>query len=161
MIVIAVTGHMDLADDTLPLVRTALREAIAPHAGNGLVGISCIARGADSLFADVVLELGGKLVVVVPSRDYRQAKVKPGHAADFDRLSAAAGEILVMPYDSAGQGAYVAANAVLLERADRLIAVWDGVPPTGKGGTADVVEQAREAGLPVEVIWPGGARRAG
>ncbi|MEV8117992.1 hypothetical protein AB0O69_24290 [Streptomyces xiamenensis] len=161
MIVIAVTGHMDLADDTLPLVRTALREAIAPHAGSGLVGISCIARGADSLFADVVLELGGKLVVVVPSRDYRQAKVKPGHAADFDRLSAAAGEILVMPYDSAGQDAYVAANAVLLERADWLIAVWDGAPPTGKGGTADVVEQAREAGLTVEVIWPGGARRAG
>ncbi|MGW3293765.1 hypothetical protein ACWC9S_07350 [Streptomyces xiamenensis] len=159
--VIAVTGHMDLADDTLPLVRTALREAIAPHARSGLVGISCIARGADSLFADVVLELGGTLVVVVPSRDYRQAKVKPVHAADFDRLSAAAGEVLVMPCDSAGRDAYVAANAVLLERADRLVAVWDGVPPTGKGGTADVVEQAREAGLPVEVIWPVGASRIG
>ncbi|GLV78249.1 hypothetical protein Shyhy02_62490 [Streptomyces hygroscopicus subsp. hygroscopicus] len=33
---------------------------------------------------------------------------------------------------------------MLLERADRLVAVWNRQPPTGNGGgTADVVHQAR------------------
>ncbi len=53
-----------------------------------------------------------------------------------------------------------ATNAVLLERADRLVAVWNRQPPMGNGGgTADVVHQAREAGIPVDVVWPDGASR--
>jgi hypothetical protein len=41
---------------------------------------------------------------------------------------------------------------------DRLVAVWDGTPPSGKGGgTTDTVEQARAAGLPVDVVRPDGA----
>jgi hypothetical protein len=52
-----------------------------------------------------------------------------------------------MPYDTAGRDAYEATNRVLLARADRLVAVWDGQPPTGKGGgMADVVRAARAAG---------------
>ncbi|MGY0059871.1 RibD family protein [Streptomyces sp. LZ34] len=86
--------------------------------------------------------------------------VVPVHAATFDRLVDAADEVLVMPYATANREAYEAANAVLLERADRLVAVWNGQPPTGKGGgTADVVYEAREAGLPVDVVWPDGASR--
>jgi hypothetical protein len=43
---------------------------------------------------------------------------------------------------------------------DRLVAVWDGLPARGVGGTAEVVADARELGLPVEVVWPAGAWRA-
>ncbi|WFB09471.1 hypothetical protein LRS74_22310 [Streptomyces sp. LX-29] len=161
MLTIAVTGHMDLTEESVPLVRGALDELLRPRAG-GLVGISCIAKGADSLFAEAVLAVGGRLVVVIPSRDYRQAKVKPEHAATFDRLVAAAGDVLVMPHETANRQAYEAANAELLQRADRLVAVWNGQPPTGKGGgTADVVLVAREAGIPVDVVWPEGASRRG
>jgi hypothetical protein len=151
---------MDLSEQTVPLVRGALRELLAGYAGSELVGVSCIAAGADSLFAEAVLEAGGALVAVVPSRDYRAAKVKPGHAERFDRLAAAAAEVLVMPYETAGRDAYEAANRVLLERADRLVAVWNGAPPGGKGGgTADVVAEAKAAGLPVDVVWPDRAER--
>ncbi|MDT3396825.1 hypothetical protein RKE29_09245 [Streptomyces sp. B1866] len=39
---------------------------------------------------------------------------------------------------------------------------WNGQPPTGKGGgAADVVAQARAAGIPVDVVWPDGAARQG
>jgi hypothetical protein len=49
---------------------------------------------------------------------------------------------------------------VPVKRADRLVAVWNGEPPSGKGGgTADTVIEAREAGLPVDVVWPDGAAR--
>jgi hypothetical protein len=157
---LAVTGHMNLTDETVPLVRNALRELLAFHACPDLVGVSCIARGSDSLFADAVINAGGRLVVVLPSEDYRQAKVKPDHAEQFDRLRAAAAEVLVMPHANANREAYEAANRVLLERADRLVAVWDGQAPEGKGGgTADVVVAASDAGIPVDVIWPRGAAR--
>ncbi|MDW6061118.1 hypothetical protein SAZ11_27735 [Streptomyces sp. FXJ1.4098] len=160
MTTIAVTGHMDITEDSVPLVREELARALAAYDPSSLVGVSCIARGSDSLFADAVLAAGGRLVVVVPSRDYREAKVKPDHAATFDRFMDAADEVLVMPHATANREAYEAANAVLLERAERLVAVWNGQPPTGKGGgTADVVYEAREAGLPVDVVWPDGASR--
>ena len=159
MTTIAVTGHMDLTDTSAGLVRKALVELLSGYA-DGLIGVSCIARGADSLFAEAVLEVGGRLVVVLPSRDYRKTKVKPDHAPVFDRLRGAAAEVVTMPYETAGRAAYEAANSELLRRADRLIAVWDGSPPSGKGGgTADTVAEARAAGLPVDVVWPEGAAR--
>ncbi|MGW7758625.1 hypothetical protein ACWGK6_45325 [Streptomyces violaceusniger] len=160
MTTIAVTGHMDITDASVPLVRGELDKILATYEPSSLVGVSCIAKGSDSLFADAVLAAGGRLAVVIPSEDYRQAKVKPEHAETFDRLVEAADEVLVMPHATANRQAYEAANAVLLERADRLVAVWNGQPPTGKGGgTADVVLQAREADIPVDVVWPEGASR--
>ncbi len=86
--------------------------------------------------------------------------MKPDHAEVFDRLAGAASEVLVMPHATANRQAYETANAALLDRADRLVAVWNGQPPTGKGGgTADVVEQARQAEVPIDVVWPEGAAR--
>lgn len=159
---LAVTGHMDITAESVPLVRNALREVLESHAADRLVGVSCIAAGADSLFAEMVIEVGGRLVAVIPSRNYRATKVHGEHAQVFDRLVGAAAEVVVLPYDTADRKAYEAANSVLLERADRLVAVWDGMPPSGKGGgTADTVLEARKAGLAVDVVWPTGAARRG
>lgn len=161
MTVLAVTGHMDLTVDSVSLVRDALREVVARYRGPELVGVSCLAAGSDTLFAEEVLAAGGELVAVIPSRDYRAEKVKPDHAPAFDRLVRDAAEVVTAPFTTAGREAYEAANRVLLERADRLVAVWNGQPPGGKGGgTADVVLQARAAGIPVDVVWPPGAERA-
>ncbi|MGW5351598.1 hypothetical protein ACWERV_13965 [Streptomyces sp. NPDC004031] len=158
---LAVTGHMDLTPESVPLVRTALDRLLAPYAGPELTGVSCLAAGADSVFAEAVLAAGGRLVAVVPSRDYRAAKVGPGHAARFDRLLAAAAEVEVMDHATADRRAYETANRALLHRAQRLVAVWDGEPPTGRGGgTADTVLEARALGIPVDVVWPPGCARA-
>lgn len=164
MTTIAVTGHLDLTEGTVSLVRTALDDLLRPYAGDGgpLVGVSCIAKGADTLFAEAVLAAGGRLVVVVPSRDYRRSTVEPGHRASYDLLVEAAEDVVVLPYETSDRQAYEAANAVLVERADRLVAVWDGTPPTGRGGgTADAVLEARAARVPVDVVWPDGAARRG
>lgn len=163
MTTIAVTGHIDLTEDSLPLVRTTLDDLLKPYADDGqLVGVSCLAGGADSVFAEAVLAADGRLIAVIPSQDYRRNQVGPDHAALFDHLVEAAGEVFVLPRRTADHQAYEAANAVLVERADRLVAVWNGEPPTGKGGgTADAVLEARAAGIPVDVVWPDGAARRG
>jgi hypothetical protein len=158
---VAVTGHMNITEETAVLVREELTRRLADV--SDLVGVSCIARGADSVFARAVLELGGGLEVVLPSRNYGEAKVKPDHAPAFDELVARASEVRVMDFEEAGREAYEAANEAaneaLLGSADRLVAVWDGEGGEA-GGTGSVVKPARERGVPVDVVWPEGAARA-
>ena len=89
---IGITGHSNLSADSVPLVHQALVEVLAPHKSGDLVGVSCLARGADQIFAEVVLEAGGRLEVVLPSVDYREAKVKPYNLDQFDDLP---GEVFV------------------------------------------------------------------
>lgn len=154
---IAVTGHMDLAAESAPLIRDQISAVLLSHEGP-IVGVSCIARGADSLFAETVLAHGGTLEVVLPSADYRATKVTGSHAALFDELMAAAASVHVMPSQTADRAAYEAANRALLDGVDLLAAVWDG-DASRRGGTGTVVDEARSAGIPVTVIWPDGARR--
>ncbi|MFF4102719.1 hypothetical protein [Streptomyces sp. NPDC001903] len=155
---IAVTGHANITDASKPLIREALVSRLTRHPAAELTGLSCLAAGADRVFADAVLAMGARLVAVIPSWDYRERMVDPGHADEFDRLYRAAAEIKVMPYRRTTPDAYAAANRLLLGRAELLIAVWDG-REGGRGGTADVVATAQAHGLPVEIVWPAGADR--
>ncbi|HTJ68785.1 MAG TPA: hypothetical protein VL551_14715 [Actinospica sp.] len=157
---VGVTGHMNLSDESVPLVAEAVRAHLATLDVPSLVGVSCLARGADSVFAEVVIELGGRLEVVLPSSNYREAKVKPDHVPQFDRLLTQASEVKTMPFDTANRDAYVAANEAVLGTVDQLVAVWDGRPSPDRGGTAGAVEEARARGVKVKVIWPEGATRS-
>jgi hypothetical protein len=150
---------MNLTPDSVPLVYAAINAALAPYASQDLVGLSCIARGADSIFAHAVLDAGGALEVVLPSESYRQEKVKPDHAPQFDALVQRATVVHTMPHARANREAYEAANEMLLSSSDLLFAVWDGRPGVDKGSTAALVEQARGRGVRVEIIWPEGAAR--
>ncbi len=157
---IGVTGHMNLTADTAPLVYAEItRQITAAGQADDVVGVSCIARGADSVFAQAVLDAGGRLEVVLPSRNYRERKVKPDHAPVFDELLKRADTVRVMDFDEAGVEAYEAANEAVVGSCDRLIAVWDGQAGE-RSGTGSVVALARERGLPVEIVWPEGAQRA-
>lgn len=157
---VGVTGHSKLMPDCVDAVRAAIRAALEAEAagGSSLVGVTCLAPGADQLFARVVLELGGRVEVVLPAMDYRD-KLKPDKRAAYDELLAQAHVVSVLPNELSGRHAYVMANERMLASVELLIAVWDGQPPDGRGGTADVVETARASGVPVVVVWPEGARR--
>jgi hypothetical protein len=123
-----------------------------------LTGVSCIADGADALFADEVLSHGGLLEVVIPAAQYRE-HLPESHYATYDRLLSAATVRHPLNFDESTPEAHMAASELMLGLIDRLIAVWDEQPARSFGGTADVVASARKMGLPVEVIWPVGARR--
>ncbi|WP_344671819.1 hypothetical protein [Catenulispora yoronensis] len=149
---------MNITEATAELVADAIREHLETL-DTQVTGISCIARGADSVFAQTVLDTGGTLEVILPSANYRQTKVKPDHAPTFDALLAKAAVIHTMPFPTANREAYEAANSTMLDNADALVAVWDGQPSPDRGGTAGAVADAHDRGLPVTVIWPAGAAR--
>lgn len=158
---VGITGHSALSDGTVERVAEALRVVLSRWSGDELVGLTCLARGADQIFARVVLELGGSVEVVLPAADYRERKVKPDNAVEFDALIARAAVVHTMPLPTSNREAYLAASEHVMAHVDEMIAVWDGAPPDGAGGTGDVVHAARDRGMPVTVVWPPGAVRAG
>ena len=162
---VGVTGHIYLTPETARRVAGMLREyliAMIEHAGiqpNAVTGVSCLAPGADLLFADAVLALGGVLEVILPSADYREAVHGPEGLGAFDELLHRASVVSATRRPTAGPEAYAAANEAMLETIDYLFAVWDGLPCANIGGTSHVVEIACARNIPVSVIWPPGARR--
>lgn len=156
---VGITGHALLGAGTPELVDKALREALAPWAGPGLVGVTSLAPGSDQIFARIVLDLGGRLEVVLPAPDYRETKIDAANQAEFDRLLRAASKVSFTAHRSSGMAAYRAASKAVITRSVRLLAVWDGGRRPG-GATDHAVAHARSVGIPVHVVWPPGALRS-
>jgi hypothetical protein len=154
---IAISGHRGLPAETVSLVDAAIRAALSAG-GAGVIALSCLADGADQIFARAVLDLGGKIEAVVPAEKYRDGLPAPAHA-EYDRLLGQAVAVHRLPFTETTPQAHMAAGTFMIEQAGELWAVWDGKPARGHGGTADVVTYARKRGKPVLVIWPDGAHR--
>jgi hypothetical protein len=154
---IAICGHRGLPPAVVRSVDAAFRVALL-RIGEPVVGLSCLAEGADTIGARAVLDADGLLEAVIPARKYRQA-LPPEHRADYDELRRLADRVHELDSDDATPRSYQAASEFMLDHADTLWAVWDGRPARGYGGTADVVSAARGRGLPIQVFWPDGAVR--
>jgi hypothetical protein len=154
------TGHAGLPPPTAELVTTALRETLRPYVPN-LVGVTMLGPGADQLFARVVLELGGTLHVVQPTTgmQYRDSFEDEAARRGYDELYGQASHVHVLEHTESTEKAHMDGGRAVVDRSSVLVAVWDGQPARGLGGTADVVAYARQRGVPVEVIWPEGASR--
>jgi hypothetical protein len=154
---VGVTGHRELPYRTHRLVSAAIAAELRRF--RALHGISCLAEGADQIFAEEVLRAGGALTVVIPSADYGRGFATSAGKATYRELRAQAEEVIELPFSSPSEEAYWAAGRRVVGLADVLLAVWDGSPSKGVGGTADVVAFADERGVPTTVMWPAGARR--
>jgi hypothetical protein len=117
-----------------------------------------LADGPDSIFAEEVLDHGGQLEVVVPAERYRD-DLPAAHHPTYDRLLGQAADVQRLPFRDSTEEAHMAGSEAILDRVDRLVAVWDGQPARGHGGSADVVQAAKERSVPVVVIWPEGSSR--
>ncbi|GHD20395.1 hypothetical protein GCM10007147_12590 [Nocardiopsis kunsanensis] len=157
MIRIGVTGHRHLPPDVEAAAAVMLRQHLAPH-GYRMVGLSCLADGPDTAFAEAVVAAGAPLEVIVPAQGYRGALPREHHPV-YDRLLSRAVLVHELEHRESTPRAHMDAGRLLVERCNRLVAVWDGEPARGPGGTADVVAHARALSRPVSVLWPEGARR--
>jgi len=154
---IAISGHRGLPAPTARLVDQALRAALTERAPD-ITGLSCLADGADQIFARAVSDLGGTLEAVIPAAEYREKLPADSHSG-YDDLLARAAAVHRLPFTESTSESHMAASKLMVDKADELYAVWDGKPARSYGGTADVVAYAREHDTPVRVIWPDGAQR--
>jgi hypothetical protein len=155
---VGITGHRDLPDSTRRLVSAEIATELEGF--RPLHGISSLAEGADQIFAEEVLNAGGALTAVIPSSDYTRSFATSAGKTASSRLRAGAQEVIELPFPSPSEDAYWAAGQRVVDLADVLLAVWDGSPSGGVGGTADVVAFARARGVQTTVLWPPGSRRA-
>lgn len=116
--------------------------------------VSALAEGADRIAARAALDAGHELACILPfmRQEYEHDFHTPASIQEFKSLLHHASSVLEIdgPRGNRDQ-AYDDVGRVVLRQCDVLIAVWDGKPPTGPGGTAHVVAQARELEIPV--VW--------
>lgn len=115
--------------------------------------VTSLAEGADRLVAHAARAHGWTLDVILPleADDYRADFTAPGSVAEFGTLLDAATTVTVVAPATRPE-AYLAAGLAMLDRSQALIAVWDGDPARGVGGTADIVAEARRRAMPVAWI---------
>lgn len=174
-LVVAVTGHRlnQLPEAERPRIKDEIAhclgeaEAAAREATGARVRCvlhSAIAEGADRYAADAALARGWRLVTPLPftveryEEDFPDAESKE----HYQRLLWASRRVLPVDPElvaSIGGDAapYAAVGRALIEKADLLLCVWNGMPPKGPGGTSEVAALMLERGGLVLWISPGQA----
>lgn len=149
---LGISGHQELADASAwPWVRQAL-EAIVADQPSPVEAVSSLARGADQMLAEIVLHAGGFLYAVIPFPNYE--RTFSGEYLDRFRLLAAKAQREVRQPGKNDEASFWSAGQRVVDLSSLLIAVWDGKPARGLGGTADVVRYARERHRPIIHLNP-------
>jgi len=173
---IGVTGHRTLPD--LGLLNACLESFLASgylnafthEASNKLTTaaatpiafsvISPLAEGADRLVARSVLAKDGLLEVVLPMprEEYENDFDTAESRSEFTNLLAHSHRMVELDCGVATNDpdyrkrAYRCVGEEVVKRCDILVAMWDGQPSRGMGGTAEIVELAITSGRPVLII---------
>lgn len=145
---VAVTGHCHLGD--------ASATRFAEHALGGLlarmqrahpqgvVALSGLAIGADTIFAEAALACGIPLEACLACAEIAE-NFAPGQQRErFSALVERSRHVHWLPFVQRSNDAYMALGRWLVDSSDLLIAVWNGLPAAALGGTGDVVVYARQ-----------------
>lgn len=137
-----ITGHQHPGDAAMTAwIRTALVEQI----GRGSVrrGLSSLAIGVDQMFVEILRAREIAFEAVIPCEGYEATFGDDAARARYAGLVTAAAVVHHLPFPCPTGDAFFAAGEWIVARCDLLIAVWNGLPARGLGGTADVVALAR------------------
>jgi hypothetical protein len=156
---IGISGHQNIPSEAAFFVKQGISNIVSRLNDDSLLGISSLAAGADQLFASIILEYDGRLHIIIPSEGYVTTFSERDDLDRFWNLLGRADTVETLNYPEPSEDAFLAAGHRVVDNSDLLIAVWDGKPAKGKGGTADIVQYARGRDIEVEVIWPLGVTR--
>jgi hypothetical protein len=154
--VVGFTGHRQLADVSgTQAAITAILEELRREAPGEWIALSSAAAGADLIFVKAALELGlgWEAVLPLPLVDFER-DFAPRDWLEVKALLARAEHLEVSSEPGSREEAYLTGGFEIVNNCDVLLAVWDGLPARGKGGTADVVGYARAMGRPIVIINP-------
>jgi hypothetical protein len=173
-LIIGVTAHRELATSEVPRIEREVREFLlglqAQFPELPLAVMSALAEGGDRLVARIALELGLALIapLPLPRALYEQDFESESSRAEFSRLLDRAQAIELpliagMQREALGRGSadrsrhYAQLGVYISSHCQILLALWDGEPSEGDGGTSDVVRchlEGEMPGLPLEDAPP-------
>jgi hypothetical protein len=135
------TGHQDIGTAaTAAWVRRQIEAVVRNHRVE--LGITSLAIGADQLFAAVLAEQKIAYVVIVPCKRYEETFDRAG-LAKYRHFLRLATEKRTLHFEEPSERAYFEAGRQIVDQANLIIAVWDGKPAKGLGGTGDIVRYAQ------------------
>ena len=156
-LVVAVTGHRDLVPGEQAQIRDLVESFLVNlrklYPGRGVSVMSSLAEGADRLVAEVALELGIALTVLLPMpRELCELDFTDDASRQrFAELCAVAADVFELPLvrgatperiaesAAARSQQYAQAGVFLCAHCHVLLAIWDGKPSDQLGGTSQVV----------------------
>ena len=152
--VVGFTGHRQMAD--APAVAEAIRRALSllrREVPGNWVALSSEAVGSDQVFVREAraLGLGWHAILPLPRAEFAR-DFEPGEWPGVEALLAGAEHVRVITEYGTREDAYLDCGMETVNSADLLLALWDGQPARGRGGTADVIAYARELGRPLILI---------
>lgn len=159
---VAVTGHRPnrlvvgeaRLRNRIGAVLAAIRSGAARSDLSPLAALTALAEGADRTFADAAFALGYRVEVLLPFESatyettFGNSEDTPRYRALLDRASRVEA-LPERPTDDTA--AYEAVGRACVDRCDILIAVWDGRPAAGRGGSPDIIDYALSRSRPV--VW--------
>jgi hypothetical protein len=152
--VVGFTGHRHLTDPAgaARAIRGAL-DALRREIPGEWIALSSIAGGGDQLFVQQARVIGLSWHAILPLSRAEFAKdFTPEDWAAVEETLAAADHVRTISEYGDRKDGYLDCGIETVNGSDVLLAVWDGEPARGKGGTSDVVQYARSIGKPVMII---------
>ena len=152
--VVGFTGHRHLADPAgaTRAIRGAV-EALGRELPGEWIALSSIAGGGDQLFVHQARELGlaWHAILPLPRMEFAKDFSHDGWI-EVEKMLAKADHVRTISEYGDRKDGYLDCGIETVNGADVLLALWDGEPARGKGGTADVVQYAQSIGKPVMII---------
>lgn len=103
-----------------------------------------LAIGSDQVFARQALALGVPVTAVLPLPGYERLFKLDDLIAYQQVLSRC--DVVTLQGSASEQQSFLAAGQHVVDCADLLVAVWDGKPSAGLGGTGDIVRYCIDMG---------------
>ncbi len=116
--------------------------------------LSPLAEGADRMVARAGLAQGADLQCPLPFHveEYCRDFATEASRDEFRVLLAKASAVFQADGERGADAlAYERIGRIVLEQSDFIIAIWDGEPAAGRGGTTQIVEEALAQSIPV--VW--------
>jgi hypothetical protein len=138
---VGITGHREIgASRIIEWVYTEIGKAVYEY--NVSNGFTCLAVGADQIFARVLLNEKIPYVAIIPCERYETTFELADDYEGYKTLVNQAIEKKKLNFLEPSDQAFFEAGKCVVNYSDLMFAVWDGEPVEGLGGTADVVEYA-------------------
>jgi len=153
VLAIGFTGHRSLQNEPKlrQMVVDYLRQQKAASPWT-VYGVSSAAAGGDQIFAESCLELEVPLRVLLPKPvEHFRNDFNPESWQRTEKILERAVSVEVTGNRNEGKEQYYDCGIQTIAESQLLIAIWDGQPSRGAGGTQDIVSYAEKIGHPV--VW--------